>query len=153
MKGRVIRIYGVVQGVGFRPFVARTATALDLTGSVANKGSYVEVLLSGSEEALASFRRKLETDPPVRSAILRIDEQDGEVPETAEFRIVESEKDPGNVFVSPDIATCDQCRKELFDPADRRYGRHGNALKESCQSVCTSSSVYAGRSVSLRRSR
>ena len=121
MKGRVIRIYGVVQGVGFRPFVARTATALDLTGSVANKGSYVEVLLSGSEEALASFRRKLETDPPVRSAILRIDEQDGEVPETTEFRIVESEKDPGNVFVSPDIATCDQCRKELFDPADRRY--------------------------------
>ena len=66
MEGKIIRIYGVVQGVGFRPFVARTASSLGLTGSVANKGSYVEVLLAGTEEAMQAFRRKLETEASER---------------------------------------------------------------------------------------
>ena len=58
----VFRIYGVVQGVGFRPFVSRIAVRAGLTGSVANKGSYVEVHAQGDEDAMKAFRRALEHD-------------------------------------------------------------------------------------------
>ena len=65
----VFRIYGVVQGVGFRPFVSRIAVRAGLTGSVANKGSYVEVHAQGGEEALKGFRLALEHEAPARTAI------------------------------------------------------------------------------------
>ncbi len=117
----VFRIYGVVQGVGFRPFVSRIAVRAGLTGSVANKGSYVEVHAQGNEEALKTFRFALEHEAPPRSAILKIISRACTEPEYASFEIIESEHETGDIFVSPDIATCDLCKQELFDPADRRY--------------------------------
>ena len=64
------KIFGIVQGVGFRPFVSRTANALGITGDVCNKGSYVEVRAQGTKDALQDFRKKLETEPPERAVIL-----------------------------------------------------------------------------------
>ncbi|MDD6337164.1 MAG: carbamoyltransferase HypF [Lentisphaeria bacterium] len=117
----VYRIYGVVQGVGFRPFVSRTAVRCGLTGSVANRGSYVEVHAQGPDDALREFRIALEHEAPPRSAILKIDARATEEPAFASFEIIESEHETGDIFVSPDIATCDRCKAELFDPSDRRY--------------------------------
>jgi hydrogenase maturation protein HypF len=117
----VFRIYGVVQGVGFRPFVSRIAVRAGLTGSVANKGSYVEVHAQGDPDALKAFRAALEHEAPPRSAILKIDARVRTEPVCPAFEIIESEHETGDIFVSPDIATCDLCKKELFDPADRRY--------------------------------
>lgn len=117
----VFRIYGVVQGVGFRPFVSRIAVRAGLTGSVANKGSYVEIHAQGNEEAMKDFRLALEHEAPPRSAILKIDTRVRMEPPYPTFEIIESEHETGDIFVSPDIATCDQCKQELFDVTNRRY--------------------------------
>ena len=118
---RIIRLYGIVQGVGFRPFVSRAAALFDIRGSVANKGSYVEVRAAGAEEKFEAFVNELKNNPPPRSMVLKVEvfECDEIADET--FAIVESEHEAGDIFVSPDIAVCPECRKELFDPADRRY--------------------------------
>ena len=118
---RIIRLYGIVQGVGFRPFVSRAAALFDIRGSVANKGSYVEVRAAGEEEKFEAFVNELKNNPPPRSMVLKVEviECDEIADET--FAIVESEHEAGDIFVSPDIAVCPECRKELFDPADRRY--------------------------------
>lgn len=117
-----LKIFGIVQGVGFRPFVSRTANALGVTGDVCNKGSYVEVRAQGTKGALQNFRRKLETEPPERAVILKILQNSmEEAPWFRDFQIVESAHESGDVFVSPDIAICPKCQTELFDKTDRRY--------------------------------
>ena len=117
-----LKIFGIVQGVGFRPFVSRTANALGVTGDVCNKGSYVEVRAQGTKGALQNFRRKLETEPPERAVILKILQNSmEEATWFRDFQIVESAHESGDVFVSPDIAICPKCQTELFDKTDRRY--------------------------------
>ncbi len=120
---RRYRIYGIVQGVGFRPVTARHAETAGVTGRVSNKGSFVEITAQGGEPELSRFEELIRTEPPKRAVILKIDTKS--VPdETAvfsEFEIAESEKRSGEIFVSPDIAICDECAEELFDPANRRY--------------------------------
>lgn len=116
-----IRLYGIVQGVGFRPFVSRAASRLGLRGSVSNRGSYVEVHIQGSEEAEKEFLSVLEREAPERATILRIEVKETREPEASGFVIAESEHERGSIFVSPDIATCPACTKELYDPADPRY--------------------------------
>ena len=118
---KVIRLYGIVQGVGFRPFVSRTALQYGITGNVANKGSYVEVHCAGTEEQLELFIAQLKNDPPPRSMVLKVEVADDDMPLQENFSIIESEHEAGDIFVSPDIAVCPVCQKELFDPADRRY--------------------------------
>ncbi len=117
-------VYGIVQGVGFRPFTAVTAEQLGITGTVANKGSYVEIIAQGTQEQLAQFADTIRNRPPERASVLSLDtlEADdcGET-DFSGFSIIESEKEYGKIFVSPDIATCETCRKELFDPGNRRY--------------------------------
>lgn len=116
------KVYGIVQGVGFRPFVARLADEFSIYGSVANKGPFVEIFATGTLENLKKFYRKLEYSAPERSTILRIDteELNSEVKFT-DFNIIESAKEQGDIFVSPDIAICDKCTAELFDKNNRRY--------------------------------
>lgn len=118
---KIIRVYGIVQGVGFRPFVSRIADRAGVTGSVANKGSYVEIYVRGTDAQHSVFLHDLEHEAPERSAILKIDVSECENIVFHGFDIIESEKETGDIFVSPDIATCPKCRKELFDPANRRY--------------------------------
>ena len=116
------KIFGIVQGVGFRPFVSRTANALGITGDVCNKGSYVEVRAQGTKDALQDFRKKLEKEPPERAVILKILQDSTEqTPLFHDFQIIESAHESGDVFVSPDIAICPKCQTELFDKNDRRY--------------------------------
>ena len=117
-----IRVYGIVQGVGFRPTVSRHAMEAGISGSVCNKGPYVEILAGGSEEQVGRFLELLRKAPPRRSSILKIEEEileDADLPEG--FQIIESEKTSGEIFISPDIAVCEECERELFDPSDRRY--------------------------------
>lgn len=114
-----IRLYGVVQGVGFRPFVSRTADSLSIKGTVANKGSYVEVFAQGRN--VKEFTNRLQSNPPPRASILKVDVKELLLRPFTQFEIIESQKELGSVFVSPDIATCEQCKKELFNPKDRRY--------------------------------
>ncbi|WP_296902948.1 carbamoyltransferase HypF [uncultured Megasphaera sp.] len=121
MKTERICVFGIVQGVGFRPFVDRIAHAHGLCGTVCNKGSYVEILAQGGEDALNAFRRDLEAKAPARSAILKVVVTTEEKPPYPSFAIVESAKEKGDIFVSPDIAVCDACKAELFDKTDRRY--------------------------------
>lgn len=128
-----IRVFGIVQGVGFRPTVKRHADACDIAGSVSNKGPYVEIFAEGSEECVHSFIKQIQEEPPKRAVILKLDvenvesDEDGihkvesETDSKEKFQIIESEKEEGEIFVSPDIAICPECKKELYDKNDRRY--------------------------------
>lgn len=119
-----IRVYGIVQGVGFRPTVSRHATANGIRGNVCNKGPYVEIYAQGAAEQVDGFLIDLEERPPKRAAILKINAEEvpaEEAPQFSDFDIIESEKTKGEIFVSPDIAICDECKEELYDPKNRRY--------------------------------
>ena len=119
---RKIRVYGIVQGVGFRPTVSRHAVKNHIHGSVCNKGPYVEIFAQGSKAQVDGFLEDLEKRPPKRAAILKINvEHLDNNPEFDGFEIIESEKTKGEIFVSPDIAICDECKEELYDPNNRRY--------------------------------
>ena len=121
MKTEMIRVYGIVQGVGFRPFVSREASDLGLFGTVANKGSYVEIHAQGSEKAVEDLKKALESRPPERSVIMEIISAHADEPPFDNFEIIDSEKEKGDIFVSPDIAVCEKCKAELFDKTNRRY--------------------------------
>lgn len=121
MKTEMIRVYGIVQGVGFRPFVSREASDLGLCGTVANKGSYVEIHAQGSEKAVEDLKKALENRPPERSVIMEIISAHLDEPPFDSFEIIDSEKEKGDIFVSPDIAVCEKCKEELFDKTNRRY--------------------------------
>ena len=118
---RLIRLYGIVQGVGFRPFVSRTAALYNITGDVANKGSYVEIHAKGEKENFEKFLGVLKNDPPPRSMVLKMELLECADFEKEDFSIIESLHESGDIFVSPDIAVCPECQKEIFDPRDRRY--------------------------------
>ena len=116
-----IKIFGIVQGVGFRPFVSRLAAEFNLRGTVANRGSYVEIFAEGSELDLKNFLNALQSKNPPRSTILKVDVKNLPDKNFSRFEIVESTREAGDIFVSPDIAVCDKCAAELFDPTNRRY--------------------------------
>ena len=121
MRTEVICLFGVVQGVGFRPFVSRLAKAHGLCGTVCNKGSYVEITAQGPAAAIEQFCRELPDKAPERSAILKIDRQTKDRAPYGDFTIIESSGEKGSIFVSPDIAICEACKAELFDKSNRRY--------------------------------
>ena len=119
-----IRVYGIVQGVGFRPTVSRHAVSNGICGNVCNKGPYVEIYAQGSGAQVDGFLKDLEERPPKRAAILKINTEDipaENAPQFGAFDIIESEKTKGEIFVSPDIAICDECKEEMYNSKDRRY--------------------------------
>lgn len=116
-----IRVYGIVQGVGFRPFVSRLAAACGLCGNVCNKGSYVEIIVQGEASALMQFQKDLRALAPERSVILKMDVTEQEPEFFCDFQIIESKKKSGDIFVSPDIAICPTCKTELYDKNNRRF--------------------------------
>ncbi len=113
---------GIVQGVGFRPFVARLAGEFGLTGFVRNTTSAVIIEVEGSAAAIEAFASRLQRDAPPASTIEHVEREEIAPLEETAFRIVES----GNtgdfgVGLPPDLAMCADCRRELEDPSDRRY--------------------------------
>jgi hydrogenase maturation protein HypF len=117
-----IRLEGRVQGVGFRPFVSRLAHGYALTGYVQNRTGEVEILACGDEASLADFCRDLVARAPPLAAPRLLDCVPA-TPETAAgFEIRASQvSNAARVFVPPDSFLCDDCRRELEDPADRRH--------------------------------
>ena len=119
---RRVRITGNVQGVGFRPFVYRVASGYRLGGWVRNHASGVEIHVEGPLEALTAFLDDLRFRPPPAAQVARFEA----VPVPAEgfedFAILESdETERPTVRISPDLAVCQACLRELFDPYDRRF--------------------------------
>jgi hydrogenase maturation protein HypF len=110
-----------VQGVGFRPFVYRLATENRLKGFVFNVSSGVEIHVQGSLDNIDHFLRRLKTEAPPIAHIASLEITEDTPKGYAGFEIKQSEKDEGYQLISPDIATCPECLKELFDPSDRRY--------------------------------
>jgi hydrogenase maturation protein HypF len=122
VERRAIEIVGVVQGVGFRPFVHTLATRLNLRGFVTNHGGRVEVEVEGEREALARFEHELVASAPALARIESIVARSLTLRGDADFRIAPSVVEPNpTVYISPDISTCEACLAELFDPHDRRY--------------------------------
>jgi len=117
-----IRVRGVVQGVGFRPFVYRLACANTLKGWVLNAEGGVEIHLEGAETGLEAFVRDLKAQPPPAASIAEIEVRPAEATGLHEFTIRTSQpRERPTVRISPDLPVCDECLKELFDPADPRY--------------------------------
>jgi len=122
MKALSIHITGVVQGVGFRPFVYNLARSMELEGWVLNSSDGVFCLVQGAPKNVDAFSAALRDQAPPMSVIESMIVEQVE-PEMLEgFEIRESAAVEGAMtLVSPDIATCEQCTAELFDPADRRF--------------------------------
>jgi hydrogenase maturation protein HypF len=115
-------VRGIVQGVGFRPFVHGLAVRLRLGGFVRNETGGVHIEVEGDAEALDRFLTALTDQPPPLAQVDHLSWERLSPRGEREFRIETSQADAaGSVFVSPDVATCDDCLRELFDPADRRY--------------------------------
>jgi len=118
---RRIRVRGIVQGVGFRPTVYRLAVERGLGGWVLNDAEGVLIELEGPEAGVDSFVSTLANDPPPLARITAIESESVAPLGEREFRIAPSAAGRRVALVSPDMATCDDCRRELLDPADRRY--------------------------------
>ena len=119
---RRIRVSGVVQGVGFRPFVHGLGTRLGLAGSVRNAGGAVLIEAEGPPAALERFESDLLREAPASSRVESVRSEAG--PATGakrRFVIEPSTGGPTEAPIPPDSTTCAQCLAELFDPADRRY--------------------------------
>src|SRR5271168_4511524 len=117
-----IRVRGVVQGVGFRPFVYRLAQANTLAGWVLNGEEGVEIHLEGAEPSLDAFVRDLPIQAPAAACIVEIVVKPVGVVGLRDFTIRSSERrEHPTVRISPDLAVCDACLEELFDREDPRY--------------------------------
>ncbi len=132
VRRRRFTVTGVVQGVGFRPFVFRLASSLSLVGLVGNDSTSVFVEVQGSAGALEEFARRLTSELPPLAQVSSVAWE--EIPRAAEqgFVIVPSRAASGAATaIPPDVAVCDDCVRELFDPADRRH-RHPFVTCTNC---------------------
>jgi hydrogenase maturation protein HypF len=121
---RGFEVRGVVQGVGFRPFVWRVASELGLEGSVINRAGQVEIEVAGTAAAIDELARRIRYDAPPRARVeaVAVRAASRPIPSGSGFVIEESEAAASaERLFPPDIATCDDCLRELFDPGDRRY--------------------------------
>jgi hydrogenase maturation protein HypF len=121
IERRRFRVRGTVQGVGFRPFVYRAAQFHGLSGYVLNDGDGVLVEAEGDALSLASFGATLRSDPPSLAVVDTVEVELLPTTGAAGFEIVASSGTGATAVIPPDVATCDDCLRELFDPRDRRY--------------------------------
>ncbi|MGI8312458.1 carbamoyltransferase HypF [Saccharopolyspora hattusasensis] len=118
-----IRVEGIVQGVGFRPFVYSLATRLGLTGHVGNDVHGVFIEVEGADSVVQRFLALLQEQAPPLAAVARVSATDAETVAEEGFRVVDSDAaGPRATLVSSDSATCADCSDEIADPGDRRFG-------------------------------
>ena len=125
-SARAFAVEGVVQGVGFRPFIYRLARELRLDGIVRNTAGRVEIEVAGDPAALDAFARRLRDEAPPRARVERVAFELLDIAAApargAGFAILESVAAPSaERLFPPDIATCEDCLRDLWDPADRRF--------------------------------
>jgi len=122
LSAKKLTIRGVVQGVGFRPFVYRLAKKYKLTGWVRNTSQGVIIEVEGEKNSFNHFLNELKSFPPPAAKIDSLGLEDIQLQNYPDFQIRESIEQPEEFQpISPDIATCEDCLKELFNPDDRRY--------------------------------
>ncbi len=122
LERRKIRINGIVQGVGFRPFIFNLAQRFGLVGQVANTSAGVIIEAQGMPEELGSFQAAITSEAPSLATILELDAKTVPLGRDSAFVIIAS--DPSEkiaTLISPDIAVCPDCLEEMLDPADRRF--------------------------------
>ena len=117
----LIRVKGLVQGVGFRPNVHRLATDVGLAGTVLNDGAGVQIRVEGEAQKLDIFVKRLKTEVPRLAYLESVTVTEVKPAGLTDFRIIESEATAVITGVTPDAAICDACLKELLDASDRRY--------------------------------
>ena len=129
MKALKILTQGIVQGVGFRPYVYRLAIDLDLKGYVRNLGNVVEIIIEGENCEL--FTQRLPKELPPIAKINSMEIKNIEIENYADFKIIESgDSYSGVSVIPPDIAICDKCLDEIRNPNDRRYKYAFNACTD-----------------------
>jgi hydrogenase maturation protein HypF len=122
MERRAIAVSGIVQGVGFRPFIYGLASRLQLRGFVKNQAGGVLIEVEGESDVLDRFLEALTAEPPPLAHIDRLFWERQPPRGDAQFLIDQSSADAAQqVFVSPDVAVCEDCLTEIFDSEDRRY--------------------------------
>ena len=120
---RKFEVNGIVQGVGFRPFVYNLARRLHLKGEVANTSNGVLIQVEGSLPAVEAFTRDLSEKPPPLAHIVEVTVIDIPPAGYTAFSITKSKGEAAMAtLISPDVSICDDCRTELFEPTDRRHG-------------------------------
>lgn len=118
----LIHVHGIVQGVGFRPYVFQLARLHELNGTVRNRSNGVEIEISGSSQAVDAFIQDLPLKAPPLARIVRIEVQQMPFLPFDSFRIERSVADQSRkTLIAPDVCTCSDCLRELFDPNDRRF--------------------------------
>jgi len=122
MISKHIRITGIVQGVGFRPFIYQTASNLGLTGFVSNTSDGVWIGIQGKSDLVESFIAKIRENPPIHAKIHRLTIETTSSFKDSSFQIIESQQsDTCLPVIPPDIATCQDCLDEMNDPSDCRF--------------------------------
>ncbi len=120
---RKLEINGIVQGVGFRPFVYNLANRCRLKGEVANTSAGVVIHVEGPRSAVDAFTRELSAQPPPLAHVVEVTAADVAATGYTGFSITGSKGAAAmSTLISPDVSICEDCRTELFDPADRRCG-------------------------------
>lgn len=121
-RGREIRVRGAVQGVGYRPFVYALAVARGLNGWVRNNGEGVVIQVAGTEQSIDSLIHALTAEAPSAARIAGMTVREISPPTERGFRILQSEtSDAATAAITPDLATCPECVRELFLSTDRRF--------------------------------
>jgi hydrogenase maturation protein HypF len=117
-----LKVNGIVQGVGFRPFVFLLAEKYGLKGEVANTSSGVSIHVEGSPHNVVAFETDLKSQSPPLAYIVEISSQTEDVKNHTDFAIAKSKSESVKAtLISPDVSVCDDCLSELRDPDDRRY--------------------------------
>ncbi len=117
-----VEVTGIVQGVGFRPFVYNLAIQLSLTGWVRNTSAGVEMELNGDRQNISQFLERLTNQLPPLARIDTIHTETIPSNGSVTFEILSSQPQPGQFLpISPDVAICLDCQQELFDPQNRRF--------------------------------
>ena len=121
MKAYTIHVTGIVQGIGFRPFVSKLAHELGIVGTVRNDTNGVEIHIQGVDADCQLFVERLQSDLPMHGRIDTLQMEPTELQDLDDFTIILSQGVKGNAFIGADMAPCEECLQDIQDPENRRF--------------------------------